>query len=399
MNETNSSNSPFGADHSTGPSPAPQHPTASRRSIAMLAVVALSAGLLGGGIGALAVGDASDAPASTSTSTAATSPVIKPVSAAPADTAQAVAAKVAPSVVSIDVRNVSPQGGFFGGPAANRVEGSGSGVVIGEDGLILTNNHVAGAGDLTVTFADGRAFPATLVKADPVTDLAVIKAEGIDDARPIAFGKSSELVVGQNVYAMGSPLGLSGTFTAGIVSALHRPVVPQAQAGSAHQSVIDAIQTDAPINPGNSGGALVDGAGNLVGITSAIAALGDGSGSIGLGFAIPIDQAKVVAEKLARGETVAHGQLGVQVGDAVGETVRGAALQAIVPGGAADKAGLRAGDVVTGFDGRPIGAADALLAGVRSEQPGTTHELTYVRGGQTKKTTVTLGSDATRTDS
>ncbi|MGQ0467497.1 MAG: S1C family serine protease [Sporichthyaceae bacterium] len=368
----------------------------SRRGLATLAVVALTAGLVGGGVGAAAFSQSDSAgPATGSSSISrivnAAAPVI-----APEGTAQAVAAKVAPSVVSIDVRNATPSSGLLRGNQGG-VAGSGSGVVIGSDGLILTNNHVAGEGDLTVTFSDGRSVRATLIKADPVTDLAVIKAQGVTDATPIAWGRSDSLVVGQAVYAMGSPLGLSGTFTSGIVSALHRPVVPQAESGSGTNSVIDAIQTDAPINPGNSGGALVDAAGNLVGITSAIASLGGAqSGSIGLGFAIPVDQARVVAEQLANGVTVAHGQLGVQVGDSTDPSQRGAQLQRVTAGGAADQAGLRAGDVVTGFDGRLLEDGDSLVAAVRSAQPNTRHTVTYVRDGATNTATVTLGSDAVR---
>lgn len=364
--------------------------------MAALAAVALSAGLLGGGIGAAVVGPGSAGSVATGSSVTPTTSVMG-VSTAAAGTGESVAAKVAPSVVSIEVRMTASRSPF--GSAAQRgSSGSGSGVVISSDGLILTNNHVVSQGALSVTFSDGRTVPAELVQADPVTDLAVIKAQGVNDAQPIVYGSSAELAVGETVYAMGSPLGLSGTFTSGIVSALHRPVVPQADARSGSSSVIDAIQTDAPINPGSSGGALVDGAGNLVGITSAIASLSSGmggqSGSIGLGFAIPVDQARVIADQLAKGLTVAHGHLGVQVGDSTNETVRGALLGQISADGPAAKAGLRQGDIVTRFDGRMIDTADALLAGVRSQQPNTTHEITYIRDGKTKTGTVTVGSDA-----
>ncbi len=372
--------------------------TEPRRGLATVAVVALVSGLIGGGIGgaALSRSNSGGAASGSSFGSSASAAAIIPAAAVAQGGAQAVAAKVTPSVVSIDVRNASPSAGLLGG-TGSQVAGSGSGVVISKDGLILTNNHVAGEGDLTVTFSDGRSVPAKLIKADPVTDLAVIQAQGVTDATPVAFGSSGDLVVGQTVYAMGSPLGLSGTFTSGIVSALHRPVVPSDEAGSGGGSVIDAIQTDAPINPGNSGGALVDGAGNLVGITSAIASMGSSSGqsgSIGLGFAIPIDQAKVIAEQLAKGVTVAHGQIGVQVADATTGTQRGAVIKRVTANGAAAKAGLRAGDVVTGFDDRVVDVPDALVAGVRSSQPNTSHQITYLRDGVTKTVTVTLGSDA-----
>jgi putative serine protease PepD len=359
-------------------------PPGPRRGYGAMAAIAVVAALIGGAVGGtIASGD--DSPGtSVSSLGAAGNGEIKPVAAPPRGTVEQVAAKVLPSVVSIDVAEGSAQG-------------SGSGVVISSDGLILTNNHVAGQGSLSVVFSDGRSVPARLVKADPSTDLAVIKAQGITDAVPITFGSSGDLQVGSPVVAIGAPLGLAGTVTTGIVSALNRPVIPQAGQGG-DDSVIDGIQTDAPINPGNSGGALVDYNGNLVGITSAIASLGSAfggpSGSIGLGFAIPIDQAKWIAEKLAKGETVAHGLLGVQVGSSTEADQRGALIREVTGGGAADKAGLQKGDVVTRLDNRVISDEAALVAGVRSQQPGTKVKLTYVRDGQTRTTDATLGSDA-----
>ncbi|WP_019876803.1 S1C family serine protease [Sporichthya polymorpha] len=354
-----------------------------RRNYGALAAIAVVAALIGGAVGGtIASSDDGPSPAISSLSTNANGEV-KPVAAAPQGTIEQVAAKVLPSVVSIDV---------FQGAGL----GSGSGVVISSDGLILTNNHVAGQGQLSVVFSDGRSVRARLVKADPSTDLAVIKAEGVTDAVPITFGSSGDLRVGQEVVAIGAPLGLAGTVTTGIVSALNRPVIPQEGQGG-DDSVIDGIQTDAPINPGNSGGALVDLNGNLIGITSAIASLGSAfggqSGSIGLGFAIPIDQAKIIAEQLAKGQTVKHALLGVQVTSSTNATQRGALIRAVTPGGAAEKAGLRSGDVVTRMDSRVISDEAALVAGVRSQQPGTKVKLTYVRDGETRTADVTLGSD------
>jgi putative serine protease PepD len=362
-------------------------PAAPRRPYAMVGAVALVAALIGGAIGGtIASGDDGGSGTSVSSLGAAGNGEIKPVAAAPQGAVEQVAAKVLPSVVSIDISE--------GGQSA--ISGSGSGIVIGSDGLILTNNHVAGTGTLSVTFSDGNTVPAKLIKADPTTDLAVIKAAGISNAQPISFGKSGDLRVGQDVVAIGAPLGLAGTVTTGIISALQRPVVPQESSGDA--SVIDGIQTDAPINPGNSGGALVDLNGNLVGITSAIASLGGGlggqSGSIGLGFAIPIDQARVIAEQLAAGKTVAHALLGVQVTNATDASQHGALIREVSKGGAAEKAGLRSGDIVTRLDSRVIGTSDALVAGVRSLPPGNKVTLTYLRDGQTKTAVVTLGSDA-----
>jgi len=274
--------------------------------------------------------------------------------------------------------------------------------VLSNDGLILTNNHVAGQGDLAVTFQNGKTVKAKLVEADPTTDLAVIKAEGVTDAVPINFGRSADLSVGQEVVAIGSPLGLSGTVTSGIISALHRPIQPQEESGSGNSgqvNVIDGIQTDAPINPGNSGGALVDMNGNLVGITSAIATLGGGpfggqSGSIGLGFAIPVDEARVVAGQLAKDQPVVHALLGVQVTSSPNITQRGALIKAITAGGPADKAGLKQGDLVIKADNRIIDTSDALVADVRSHQPGDKVTLTYIRGNATQSVDVILGSDA-----
>jgi putative serine protease PepD len=349
-----------------------------------MAAIAVVAALIGGAVGGtIASGD--DSPGTTVSSLGATgNGEIKPVAAAPQGTVEQVAAKVLPSVVSIEVTEGSGLG-------------SGSGIVISSDGLILTNNHVGGKGDLSVTFSDGRSVRAKLIKADPSTDLAVIKAQGISDATPITFGNSGALRVGQEVVAIGAPLGLAGTVTTGIVSALNRPVLPSETGSGGDESVIDGIQTDAPINPGNSGGALVDMNGNLVGITSAIASLGSAlggqSGSIGLGFAIPIDQAKIIAEQLAAGKTVAHALLGVQVTNSTDATQHGALIREVSEGGAAQKAGLQSGDVVTRMDDRLIDNEAALVAGVRSQQPGKKVTLTYIRNGQTKTTEVTLGSD------
>ncbi|MGQ0467912.1 MAG: S1C family serine protease [Sporichthyaceae bacterium] len=363
----------------------------------VIVAVALAAALVGGGIGGAVAYNAAENDSGGGAPSSLSLPVTSSKSDAPVGSVQQVAAKVVPSVVSIDVRNVDgrvpgfPQG--FGG-----VAGSGSGVVIGKDGLILTNAHVAGEGDLSVTFSNGRTVRAKLLGQDKQTDLAVIKAEDVNDAVPIQLGQSGDLTVGQTVVAIGSPLGLSGTVTTGIVSALRRPLIPQASRQDDENAVIDGIQTDAPINPGNSGGALVDLNGSLVGITSAIATLGGGvlggqSGSIGLGVAIPIDQAKIIADKLARGEKVAHALLGVRVRGSDNPTQRGALVDGLTEDGPAEKAGLKRGDVVIRLDDRIIDTSDALVAGVRSRQPGETAKLTYIRGNETKTVDVVLGSD------
>ncbi|HUR75780.1 MAG TPA: trypsin-like peptidase domain-containing protein [Sporichthya sp.] len=356
-----------------------------RRGYAAMAAIAIVAALIGGAVGGTIASGNDGGPGTTVSSLGASgNGAIKPIAAAPQGTVEQVAAKVLPSVVSIDVDEGSALG-------------SGSGIVISSDGLILTNNHVGGQGALSVTFSDGRSVRAKLVKADPSTDLAVIKAQGISDATPIIFGSSGALQVGTPVVAIGAPLGLAGTVTTGIVSALNRPVLPSETGSGGEGSVIDGIQTDAPINPGNSGGALVDMNGNLIGITSAIASLGSAfggqSGSIGLGFAIPIDQAKIIAEQLAAGKTVEHALLGVQVTNSTDAVQRGALIREVTNGGAAQQAGLQSGDIVTRLDDRLIDNEAALVAGVRSQQPGQKVKLTYIRNGQTKTTEVTLGSD------
>jgi putative serine protease PepD len=325
-----------------------------------------------------------------------------------------VAAKVVPSVVKLET-------------AMGRQAEEGSGIVLSSDGLILTNNHVVaaaaqggqasgptgapeeggpidvpqagGAMKTTVTFNDGRTVPFTVVGTDPSTDIAVVRAQGVSGLTPITIGSSSNLQVGQDVVAVGSPLGLEGTVTTGIVSALNRPVSTGGDA-SDQNTVLDAIQTDAAINPGNSGGALVNMNGELVGINSAIATLGgsaaDGpqSGSIGLGFAIPIAQAKRIADELVQSGSASHASLGVQVAD--DKTANGAKIMEVSSGGPAAQAGLPSGAVVTKLDDRVIGSSDALVAAVRSKAPGDKVSLTYTADSDTAKTIqVTLGK-ATR---
>lgn len=314
-----------------------------------------------------------------------------PAASAPAGSVEQVAAKVVPSVVKLEV-NV--------GQSAEE----GSGVILSTDGLILTNNHViAGAGDTPggsggpktkVTFANGNTTSFTVVGTDPGSDIAVVRADKATGLTPIAVGSSADLRVGQDVVAIGSPLGLEGTVTTGIISALNRPVAAGGDAQN-QNTVLDAIQTDAAINPGNSGGALVNMSGELVGINSAIATLGADAGgvqggSIGLGFAIPVDQAKRIADELIQTGSAARASLGVQVGNDAG--VDGAKIVEVTSGGAAAAAGLPAGVVVTKLDERVIGSADALVAAVRSKAPGDTVTLTFLDpAGKPQTVDVTLG--------
>jgi putative serine protease PepD len=307
---------------------------------------------------------------------------------------KAVAAAVEPSVVAVQV---SGQGG----------SGEGSGVVLNKDGSILTNNHVvAGASTVNVVLYDGRGYEARVVGTDPSTDLAVIKIENPpSNLKPSTLGRSSAVKVGDHVMALGNPLGLAGTVTTGIVSALDRPVTTQAESsdapGGGETVVTNAIQTDAAINPGNSGGALVDAQGRVVGINSSIASLGNSSlggqaGSIGLGFAIPIDEAKYVADQLADGGTVDHAWLGVRPTDGqvtVEGAEREAAVLSTVEGDSpAQKAGLERGDAIIGVDGEKVNSAISLVGQLRERRPGTEVTLQVVRDGKAQDIKATLGT-------
>jgi S1-C subfamily serine protease len=298
-----------------------------------------------------------------------------------------IAQRVSPAVVSIDVRTAD-------------VAGSGSGVVIDKGGYILTNNHVVNFGaekpTIRVIFSDKSSAPGRVVGTDPQNDLAVIKVDKTS-LTVASLGNSDALAVGDPVVAIGDPLGLRGTVTAGIVSALKRPLRLSGENGNP-DSVIDAIQTDAPINPGNSGGALVDGAGAVVGINTAILSLGQSAnggqaGSIGVGFAIPINTARDVATQLIRTGKVTHATMGVSSRSVTDGSRDGAYLVQIIPGGPADKAGLKEGDVVTLFGKTLIDSGDALTVAVAESKPGTTVKISYVRKGVTAQAEVTLGSN------
>jgi putative serine protease PepD len=235
------------------------------------------------------------------------------------------------------------------------------------------------------------------VGTDPETDLAVIKVTGGPFLVPAVLGTSSDLVVGDPVIAIGSPLGLAGTVTSGIISALNRTVQVPSESGGTAPPLFNAIQTDAAINPGNSGGALVDGAGRVIGINSAIATLGSSgadsqSGSIGVGFAIPVDEARSIAEQLIRTGKATHPAVGVtaRTVGADGNGPRGARILTIVKGGAAQKAGLRAGDVITAVGGRAVHSVDQLVNALREHDVGEGVEVTYLRGGSTHTAKVVL---------
>jgi putative serine protease PepD len=371
-----------------------------RRGGLTLVAVALAAGLIGGGtVGAvvLATRTSNDGTSSTAFSAAPTSTTTPTaVTSRPAGTVAAVAQDVLPSVVSILESN-------------GQEAGEGSGIILDTQGHILTNNHVvadvASGGTLTVTFQDGSSAKATIVGRDPLTDIAVIKVNGKSDLKPATLGSSASLQVGDQVIAIGSPLGLSGTVTEGIVSALNRPVItsPDNATSATDTAAISAIQTDAAINPGNSGGALVNADGDVVGVNSAIATVAQNSiggssqsGNIGVGFAIPIDQAKRIATELLAGQTPAHAMLGVSLDQNQDSelTSVGAKVIDVKAGSAAAKAGFKVGDVVTKVNGNLVQGNDGLIATIRSFAPDTSVQLTYTRGGATHTVDVTLGSDA-----
>ncbi|QFG70329.1 PDZ domain-containing protein [Ornithinimicrobium pratense] len=376
----------------------------------MLAVGFLSAALATGGTyAAVRIGESveddspgvvqSDSPADAPALTAepATDTTDAESDGAPSPTAQgdwaAVAQAISPGVVSIAV--LGQQG-----------QGSGSGVVWDSDGHVVTNAHVVeGARLVEVTLADGRTYAAEVVGSDTASDLAVVRLQTVpDDLTPLDVGAASEVAVGDPVMAIGNPLGLSGTVTTGIVSALDRPVSTRS-AGSTPGApsvpvVTNAIQTSAAINPGNSGGALVNAAGELIGINSAIATLSQGpegqGGSIGIGFAIPSDAAQRVADQLITTGRASHAFLGVGLSDGRSEVdgaiLSGAQVEQVEPGSPADEAGLQRGDLVTAVDGDRVSNATALVGQVRERGADDTATLTIVRDGATQEAPVTFAA-------
>ncbi|MHC5797026.1 S1C family serine protease [Lacisediminihabitans sp. FW035] len=409
----------------------PAAPAESKRSnkvgiIAALAVGALVGGVSGAGVAAWAVSANQGNNTSSAVSNAA------PQNITVNDTSSvnnitAVAAKAAPSVVTISVTSKS-------------ASGTGSGVILSKDGYILTNTHVVTLdGEIAdpavqVTTSDGRLFSATVVGTDPIADLAVIKMKDPSNLVPAEFGDSSKLNVGETAIAIGAPLGLNNTVTDGIVSALNRSISiassaapstggdtstpnsgspfdfwqfdngqgnTQGQSTTAAATIsLPVIQTDAAINPGNSGGALLDSDAKVIGINVAIASAGGASassqsGSIGVGFAIPANLAQRVANEIIKTGKATHGLLGASVQDVSStstSTVVGASIKEITSGGAADKAGLKAGDIVTVFNGAPITSSTDLTAQVRFLAAGSSTSLTYVRGGSSSTVDVTLGT-------
>ena len=394
--------------------------------VAALAVGALVGGVAGGGIVLALNGDSSNSSVSANT-TPANITVNNPDDAT---TVTAVAAKATPSVVTISAKS-SDSGG------------TGSGVIISDDGYVLTNTHVVtldgatGDAAISVQTNDGRLFTAKLIGTDPISDLAVIKIDDATDLQPASFADSSKLNVGDTAIAIGAPLGLSGTVTDGIVSAINRsitiassaaPADPEDSSPTPDQSSpfdfyipgqgdqgqsapttsastisLAVIQTDAAINPGNSGGALLNADGKVIGINVAIASAGgtsaaSQSGSIGVGFAIPANLAERVAKEIIENGAATHGLLGATIADVTEDSAQadsatvGASIQEVTAGGAAASAGLKAGDIITGIDGLPVTNATDLTAQVRALAGGAKTTVTYVRDGEATTVDVTLGT-------
>ncbi|WP_353510686.1 trypsin-like peptidase domain-containing protein [Intrasporangium sp.] len=372
------------------------------RGLAQTAGVALIAAVLASG-GTYALTQANEPSTGTTAATQqpsqnGTSPTVIQGNAAAPDWS-AVAKAVSPSVVSIQLAN-----------------GAGSGVILDKSGHIVTNNHVveaggngSGNGGIQVTLADGRTFAATVVGTDPSTDLAVIKLSAApNDLTPISLGDSDTIAVGDPTMAIGNPLGLSGTVTTGIVSAIDRPVSTGSEndspfgqgQGSAEPVVTNAIQTSAAINPGNSGGALVNAKGELIGINSSIAQLGGGnggqSGNIGIGFAIPVNEAKSIADQLIASGKAEHAFLGISARDTVtqdGAAKRaGAEIAAVTNSAPAQAAGIKQGDIVVAIDGESVDSSTALVAQIRERKAGEKVTLTIIRDGKRQDVSVTLAA-------
>ncbi|WP_030273140.1 S1C family serine protease [Streptomyces sp. NRRL B-24484] len=359
--------------------------------VALIAAVALVAGVAGGAIGAAVAGDDSSGGTSRTSTTVSVSDSRKVTDRAP-DSVAGIAAKALPSTVTIKAQG-------------SQESGTGTGFVFDTEGHILTNNHVvapaASGGKLTVKFSDGSSYTASVVGRAQGYDVAVIKLDNPpkDKLNPLPLGDSDKVAVGDATIAIGAPYGLEGTVTTGIISAKDRPVASGDETG-AQASYMNALQTDASINPGNSGGPLLNASGAVIGINSAIQSNTSGNGragSIGLGFAIPINQAKWVAETLIKDGQPVYAILGVLRNDDYkgdGAQIQTNAVQgtpAVTPGGPADQAGLKPGDVITKLGGIPIDSGPTLVSEIWTHKPGEKVDVEYTRDGKTAKTVVVLG--------
>ncbi len=361
----------------------PAGPTGRRRprSASIIAVAALTALVIGGaaGFGGATLARRTASSATTASPSAPATPGVTrtPVPPAPASANTVeVAKRVLPGTVMIQVGR-----------------GTGSGFVIDGEGHIVTNNHViteaANGTRIRVVFSDGRRQNAVLLGRSPSYDLAVIKVSGAASLNPLELGDSDQVQIGEPVIAVGSPLGLPGTVTQGIISARNRPVmVAEGAAADSPTAYINAIQTDAPINPGNSGGPLVDAGARVIGVNSAILTFA-ASRNIGLGFAIPINQAATIADLLIKNGKATYPVIGANVQDGSS----GVELTDVDAQGPAGKAGLRVGDVITKIDGEPLdGGMEELIVTIRTRRPGEVVILDYTRGSSQGQVSVTLGS-------
>ncbi|GHH10035.1 S1C family serine protease [Streptomyces rubradiris] len=360
--------------------------------VAAVLVAALVAGGLGGGLGYTLAKDRDDRGSTTVSAPDSATQVKR----APGTIAN-VAAKALPSTVTIQAESSDGEGG------------TGTGFVFDTQGHIVTNNHVVAeavdGGRLTATFPSGKKYDAEVVGHAQGYDVAVIKLKNApSDLRPLALGDSDKVAVGDETIAIGAPFGLSNTVTTGIISAKDRPVASSDGSSTSKASYMSALQTDASINPGNSGGPLLDASGAVIGINSAIQSSGSGgfgsgqSGSIGLGFAIPINQAKYVAQQLIKTGKPVYAKIGASVsledssdGAKITDQGTGGAA-AVESGGPADKAGLKPGDVITKLDDHVIDSGPTLIGEIWTHQPGDKVKITYKRGGQEHTADLTLGA-------
>ena len=351
------------------------------------ALALAAAALVGGGGGALVAGSMDGHHATSTITQAAPNASVQPAAATNSLTPGQVYDRTKDSVAYITAQVSQGSSGPFGGSSSG--EATGSGFVVSSDGYIVTNAHVVdGASSVKVKVGDGKATAAKVVGKDASTDIALLKIDaGGQTLKPLAFGDSDNAKVGDPTYAIGNPYGLSRTLTTGVVSALQRQI--NSPNGF---SIDDVIQTDAALNPGNSGGPLLDRAGHVIGVNSQIESSGGGDGSSsggnsGIGFAIPSNTVRTVVEQLLKGHKVSHAYLGVQTADADG----GARVASVSAGGPAAKAGLRAGDLVTSFDGKPVADAASISGLVNDHKPGDKVDLVVRRAGTEKTLTVTLG--------
>ncbi|MFD8370292.1 S1C family serine protease [Streptomyces sp. NPDC059688] len=373
--------------------PAPKPRNGRGGLVAAVLVAALVAGGLGGGLGYTL---ARDNDSGGSTTVSASDSGAAQVKRAPGTIAN-VAARALPSTVTIEAESSNGEGG------------TGTGFVFDKQGHIVTNNHVVAdavdGGKLTATFPDGKKYDAEIVGHAQGYDVAVIKLKNApSDLNPLALGNSDKVAVGDETIAIGAPFGLSNTVTTGIISAKDRPVASSDGSSSSKASYMSALQTDASINPGNSGGPLLDASGAVIGINSAIQSSSSGgfgsgqSGSIGLGFAIPINQAKYVAQQLIKTGKPVYAKIGASVSledstDGAKITDQGAAgAAAVETGGPADKAGLKPGDVITKLDDHVIDSGPTLIGEIWTHKPGDKVKITYKRGGQEHTVDLALGS-------